>query len=86
MHVKTPRDTPAHENPVAAPNRLYNSRDARQLLGGISESTFRRLTAKGGALEAVKQGAFVYVSQRAIDAYINALPAAAESEPDSAAA
>jgi hypothetical protein len=85
MHVKTPPDTPAHVNQGATPNRLYNSREARELLGGISESTFRRLTASGD-LEAKKQGAFVYVSQRALEAYIEQLPTVSESEQESTAA
>jgi excisionase family DNA binding protein len=60
-----------------ASERLYNSREARELLGGISERTFRELT-KNGSLPAVKQGAFVYVRKSAIEAYIAALPAVAE--------
>jgi hypothetical protein len=84
MHVKTPADTPAHVSGGAKPNRLYNSQEARALLGGISESTFRRLT--GGRdgqpprLRAVKQGAYVYVPQDAIDEYIASLPSAAEEQ------
>lgn len=77
MLVKTPPDSPVHVNEGAKPERLYNSREARELLGGISESKFRQLT-KSGALRAKKQGAFVYVPQSAIDAYIAALPPAAE--------
>ncbi|MFI7547243.1 helix-turn-helix domain-containing protein [Actinoplanes sp. NPDC049599] len=57
--------------------RLFNSREARELLGHISERTFRELT-KTGALPAVKQGAFVYVRKSAIEAYIAALPAVAD--------
>jgi helix-turn-helix protein len=75
MHVKTPPESPVRVNWAAKSERLYNSREARQLLGGISVSKFRQLT-KSGELAAKKQGAFVYVPQSAIDAYIAALPAA----------
>lgn len=75
MHVKTPAESPVHENRSPA-ERLYNSQEARTLLGGISESKFRQLT-RTGELRAVKQGAFVYVPQSAIDEYISRLPAAA---------
>lgn len=78
MLVKTPPDSPVYANGDAKPERLYNSREARELLGGISESKFRQLT-KSGALRAKKQGAFVYVPQSAIDEYINALPSATET-------
>lgn len=77
MHVKTPPDTPVRTNGETNPERLYNSREARELLGGISESKFRQLT-KSGDLPAKKQGTYVYVPQSAIDAYIAALPPAAE--------
>jgi hypothetical protein len=82
MHVKTPADTPTHVSPGSALNRLYNSQEARVLLGGISESTFRRLTSRRDGqpprLRAVKQGAYVYISQAAIDEYIASLPSAVE--------
>ncbi len=80
MHVKTPPESPVRVNGETKPERLYNSREARELLGGISESKFRQLT-KSGELGAKKQGAFVYVPQSAIDAYIAALPPAAEPAP-----
>jgi hypothetical protein len=80
MHVKTPPESPVRTNRTngaPTPERLYNSREARELLGGISESKFRQLT-KSGELPAKKQGAFVYVPQSAIDAYIAALPPATD--------
>lgn len=73
MYGKTSADTPTHGNVSMKPNRLYNSRETRELLGGISESTFRKLTSSG-QLRAKKQGVFVYVEQSAIDAYIAGLP------------
>lgn len=73
MHRNAPADAPTHGSAEERPNRLYNSREARELLGGISERKFRQLTADG-LLRAKKQGAFVYVSQDAIDAYIASLP------------
>lgn len=83
MHAKTPADTPAHGNTGPGPNRLYNSQEARVLLGNISESTFRRLTSSRNGepskLRAVKQGSYVYVPQDAIDEYIASLPPADES-------
>lgn len=84
MHVKTPADTPAHVSDERKLQRLYNSQEARVLLGGISESTFRRLTARSRdgqppRLRAVKQGAYVYVPQDAIDEYIASLPTVANS-------
>jgi hypothetical protein len=85
MHGKTSPDAPAHGNVTVKPNRLFNSREARELLGGISESTFRRLTGSG-RLEARKQGVFVYVSQSAIDAYIARLPKLTSDEAEQGAA
>jgi hypothetical protein len=84
MHGKASASTPVHGN------RLYNSKEARALLGGISERTFRALTASK-ALTTKRQGARVYVSQEAIDAYIAALPSATDEdsldeEPDPATA
>jgi predicted DNA-binding transcriptional regulator AlpA len=79
MHGKTSADTPTHGNVSMSPNRLYNSRETRELLGGISESTFRKLTASG-ELPARKIGAFVYVEQSAIDAYIGGLPYVVDTE------
>lgn len=77
MDGKTLADTPTHGKATVAAGRLYNSREARERLGGISESTFRRLTATG-ELPAVKQGAYVYVTQDAINDYIAALPSVGE--------
>lgn len=73
MYGKTPQNTPAHGNETVKPNRLYNSQEARVLLGNISRSTFHKLITSG-RLEALKQGTFLYVSQAAIDAYIDSLP------------
>jgi len=85
MHAKTPADTPAHGNTDVRPTRLYNSQEARVLLGNISESTFRRLTSSRDGqppkLRAVKQGTYVYIRQDVIDEYIASLPAAADDEP-----
>ena len=74
MHGKTHPDTPVHGK------RLYNSKETRVLLGGISRSTFQRLIASG-ALEARKQGRSVVVTQQAIDAYIDRLPPVTEADP-----
>jgi hypothetical protein len=81
VHMPIPPNSPprplAQLVPGLGTERLYNSREARELLGGISESKFRQIT-KSGELFAKKQGAYVYVPQSAIDAYIAALPPAAE--------
>lgn len=77
MHVKTSPHTPAHVNSGTPVERLHDSREARKILGGISEWYFRQLT-KSGELRSVKQGRYVYVPQSAIDEYIAALPSAAE--------
>lgn len=49
--------------------RLYDSFEARELLGGISEPTFRRLT-KTRQLRTVKIGRNVYVEPDAIEEFI----------------
>jgi excisionase family DNA binding protein len=49
--------------------RLYDSVEARELLGGISEPTFRRLTA-AGELPVVRIGRKVYVEPAAIEEFI----------------
>lgn len=51
--------------------RLYDSVEARELLGGISEPTFRRLT-KAKELRVVRIGVKVYVEPEAIDEFIAA--------------
>lgn len=83
MHRKTPADTPPHRNGNADPPRLYNSREVRELLGGISVRSFRRLTSSG-ALKAIKQGAYVYVSEDALNAYITGLPELTADAPTEA--
>lgn len=65
-----------HEIPARL---LYPSSEARVLLGGISESTFRRMTAGKGRfkdrpLKTKRIGAFVYVPRDDLVAAIAALP------------
>lgn len=81
MHRKTLADTSTHRNVTVQPPRLYNSQEARELLGGISVRQFRRLTSSG-ALRALKQGAFVYIPKDALDEYIASLPTLAANEHD----
>lgn len=76
MHGNAPADTPTHGNAVIAGRRLYNSVQARELLGGISERKFRQLT-KSGRLATKKDEGRVFVEQSAIDAYIDSLPSGA---------
>lgn len=54
---------------------IYPSHEARMLLGGISESTFRR-QYKSGRLVAKKIGAFVYVESDEIKRFLAGLPLA----------
>ncbi len=80
MHGNAPADTPAHGNAVTPGRRLYNSVQARELLGGISERKFRQLT-KSGRLRTRKDEGRVFVEQTAIDDYIESLPSGAAPEP-----
>jgi hypothetical protein len=83
MHRKAPADTPTRRSSEARQG-LFNSLEARVYLGGISESTFRRITARRDGqppkLRTVKQGAFVYVEQDALDEYIAGLRTQAAAE------
>jgi excisionase family DNA binding protein len=72
--IAPPASQPTPTPPAPPPSRLlYDSREARVLLGGISERTFRKLTASG-ALRTVKQGARVYVRRQDLEAYVAGLP------------
>jgi hypothetical protein len=52
---------------------VYNSREARFLLGDISEPMFRKLT-KSGELRARKIGSFVYVEPAEIERFVKSRP------------
>jgi hypothetical protein len=74
MRGNAPQSTPTHGKAVGAGRRLYNSVQARELLGGISERKFRQLTAD--KLLRVKKDPYsgrIYVEQSAIDEYIDAM-------------
>lgn len=71
MHGKTPPELPTHGDV----DRLFNSAEVRERLGGISESTFRRM-CRDKEIDFVKQGTFVYVRASALQAYIDSLAAA----------
>lgn len=71
MHGKSPADIPTHGDV----DRLLNSNEVRALLGGISESKFRRMCANE-EIDVVKQGARVYVRASKLAAYIDSLSAA----------
>jgi hypothetical protein len=81
MHGNAPVDTPAHGNAVNPGRRLYNSKQARELLGGISERKFRQLTASGRLVTKKDEGR-VFVEQSSIDAYIDSLPSGAAAQPE----
>lgn len=63
---------------------LLNLVDARAALGGISDKQIRNLI-RSGDLPAVYQGARIYVTPAAIDAYVASLAAVDTTKPDSAA-
>lgn len=84
MHGKTPPhastrdntsdpriDAPTRENPNDP--RLYSSREARKLLGGISETTFRKLVISG-ELPARRRGRHIVIPRADLARYIDELP------------
>lgn len=73
MHGKNPTDPPTHGE---IKRRLYDSVEVRELLGGLSESTFRRM-CRNEEIKTVKQGSRVYVEADELDAYIERLRSAA---------
>lgn len=86
MRGKTSPESPVHGNShgrVLPVRGLYGSKEAREYLGGMSESTFRRKTASG-EIEAKRLGNRVMCTREALDAFIARLPSAAE-EPGTAA-
>jgi excisionase family DNA binding protein len=68
MDGKTPAEIPVNGK---TERRLYDSLEARDLLGGISESMFRRLTGSG-ELPSVKIGRKVYIEPATIEEFIAA--------------
>jgi hypothetical protein len=71
MHGNEAENTPTHGDT----DRLLNSKEIRALLGGISESKFRRMT-RDGEIPLVRQGSYVYARASDIAKYIASLPAA----------
>lgn len=72
MHEKSAPNLLTDKIPSRA---IYPSHEARALLGGISESTFRR-QIKSGELAGIKIGAYVYVTDEEIERFLKSRPAA----------